>query len=107
MTNPDFIVVTTTHEAEEPARDLAARVVRERLAACAQVYPVDSVYWWDGDVRAEPEYRIDFKTRADLADRLTAYVEQHHSYETPEVVAVPVTGGSAAYLDWVATETAR
>lgn len=101
-----FVVVTTTHESEERARALAAAVVRERLAACAQVYPVRSVYWWDGEVQDAGEWRIDLKTRAELVDRLGAFVSGRHSYETPELVAVPVTGGSADYLAWVAEETA-
>lgn len=105
MTNRDFIVVTTTHDAEDKARALAAAVVRERLAACAQVYPINSVYWWDGDVQAEPEWRIDFKTRADLADRLAAFIGEQHSYDTPEIIGVPVVTGSTAYLDWVNSET--
>ncbi|WP_316521936.1 divalent-cation tolerance protein CutA [Kitasatospora brasiliensis] len=99
------VVVTTTHESEEQARALASAVVRERLAACAQVYPVRSVYWWDGEVRDAEEWRIDLKTRAELADRLGAFVAERHSYETPEVIVVPVAGGSADYLAWVAGET--
>ncbi|WP_035846617.1 divalent-cation tolerance protein CutA [Kitasatospora azatica] len=106
MTNRDFLVVTTTHEGEEQARALATAVVGERLAACAQVYPVNSVYWWDGEVQAAPEWRIDFKTRAELADRLAAFIGEQHSYQTPEVIAVPVVTGSTAYLDWINAETA-
>ncbi|MBD0669661.1 divalent-cation tolerance protein CutA [Kitasatospora sp. NPDC091335] len=101
-----LVVVTTTHESEEPARALASAVVRERLAACAQVYPVRSVYWWDGEVRDAEEWRIDFKTRAELADRLGEFVAGRHSYETPELIAVPVVAGSPGYLAWVAEETA-
>ncbi|GLW73370.1 divalent-cation tolerance protein CutA [Kitasatospora phosalacinea] len=105
MTNREFLVVTTTHDDEGAARELAAAAVRERLAACAQVYPVRSVYWWDGEVRDGAEWRVDLKTRAALADRLTAFLVERHSYDTPEVVGVPVAAGSAAYLDWIATET--
>ncbi|MEU6973308.1 divalent-cation tolerance protein CutA [Kitasatospora aureofaciens] len=101
-----FVVVTTTHESEEQARDLAAAVVRERLAACAQVYPVRSVYWWEGEVQDAEEWRIDLKTRAELADRLAGFVVARHPYETPEVIAVPVVSGSPGYLRWVAGETA-
>ncbi|MFF2044966.1 divalent-cation tolerance protein CutA [Kitasatospora sp. NPDC058170] len=106
MKNSDLTVVTTTHEDEAKARALAAAVVRERLAACAQVHQVRSVYWWDGEVRDAAEWRIDFKTRAGLFDRLAAFVAERHEYETPELIAVPVTAGSADYLGWVATETA-
>ncbi|MFE6049282.1 divalent-cation tolerance protein CutA [Kitasatospora sp. NPDC056446] len=107
MTNRDFLVVTTTHDDEAKARALASALVRDRLAACAQVYPVRSVYWWDGEVQDSAEWRIDLKTRADLADRLSARITELHSYDTPEVVAVPVATGSTAYLDWVDAETLR
>ncbi|MEV4560503.1 divalent-cation tolerance protein CutA [Kitasatospora sp. NPDC049285] len=101
------LVVTTTHDAEDKARALAAAVVGERLAACAQVYPIRSVYRWEGEVQDAAEWRTDFKTRADLGDRLTAYIRAHHDYDTPEVIAVPVVAGSDAYLGWVAAETAE
>lgn len=107
MTNRDFIVVTTTHDAEDKARALAVAVVRERLAACAQVYPISSVYWWDEDVQSENEWRIDFKTRADLADPLAKFINDKHDYDTPEVVGVPVVTGSTAYLEWVKAETVQ
>ncbi|WP_411102861.1 divalent-cation tolerance protein CutA [Streptomyces sp. cmx-4-9] len=107
MTTHDCIVVTTTHDAEDQARGLAAAVVRERLAACAQVYRVGSVYWWEGEVREADEWRIDFKTRAELAAPLEAFITEHHGYDTPEVVGVPLVTGSAPYLDWVRAETAR
>ncbi|MEV7927224.1 divalent-cation tolerance protein CutA [Kitasatospora sp. NPDC088779] len=105
MTTGDFVVVTTTHDDETKARELASAVIRDRLAACAQVYRVQSVYWWDGRVQDSAEWRIDFKSRANLADRLSARIVELHSYDTPEVVGVPVITGSAAYLDWVAAET--
>jgi periplasmic divalent cation tolerance protein len=107
MTNRDFIVVTTTHDDEAKARELAAKVVGERLAACAQVYAIGSVYRWEGEVRSGDEWRIDFKTRADLADRLAAFIGEHHGYDTPEIIGVPVVTGSADYLDWIDTETAN
>ncbi|MFE5582427.1 divalent-cation tolerance protein CutA [Kitasatospora sp. NPDC056531] len=105
MTNRDFIVVTTTHDDETKARNLAAAVVRDRLAACAQVYRIQSVYWWDGEVQDAAEWRVDFKTRADLSDRLAARITELHDYDTPEVVGIPVSTGSNAYLDWVNAET--
>jgi periplasmic divalent cation tolerance protein len=107
MTNHDFIVVTTTCDAEDGARALATAVVGERLAACAQIYPIGSVYRWDAEVRTASEWRIDFKTRADLADRLASFITERHTYDTPEIIGVPVVTGSTAYLDWVTTETAR
>ncbi|KJY27299.1 divalent-cation tolerance protein CutA [Streptomyces sp. NRRL S-495] len=107
MNDSELLVVTTTHDEEAKARTLAADVVRARLAACAQVYRIQSVYWWDGEVQDAAEWRIDFKTRAELADALVKFIGERHDYDTPEVVAVPVVAGSAAYLDWVRAETAQ
>ncbi|MEV7021572.1 divalent-cation tolerance protein CutA [Kitasatospora sp. NPDC093558] len=104
-TGAGFVVVTTTHETEDQARALASAAVRERLAACAQVYPVRSVYWWEGEVQDAEEWRIDLKTTAGLADRLGAFLAERHTYETPEVIAVPVVAGSPGYLAWVTAET--
>ncbi|TWF82835.1 divalent-cation tolerance protein CutA [Kitasatospora viridis] len=104
-TNADLVVVTTTHEDEPKARALARQVVEARLAACAQVYPVRSVYWWEGEVQEAGEWRIDFKTRADLAGPLTGFIGERHGYEVPEVIAVPVVAGAPGYLEWVREET--
>ncbi|WP_406114249.1 divalent-cation tolerance protein CutA [Kitasatospora purpeofusca] len=105
--NGGLLVVTTTHDDEAKARALAADVVRARLAACAQVYRIQSVYWWDGEVQDAAEWRTDFKTRAELADALVEFIGERHEYDTPEVIAVPVVAGSAAYLEWVRAETAQ
>ncbi|MFJ8041731.1 divalent-cation tolerance protein CutA [Kitasatospora sp. NPDC096147] len=101
----DYLVVTTTHESEQQARELAGAVVRERLAACAQVYPVRSVYWWEGEVQDAEEWRVDLKTRSGLARELREFVAARHAYDTPELIAVPVVDGSPAYLAWLAAET--
>jgi periplasmic divalent cation tolerance protein len=105
MTTFDYLVVTTTTDSEAAARVLAETVVRERLAACAQVYVISSVYWWEGEVQSSPEWRVDFKTRAELWDRLVEFIASNHSYDTPEIIGAPVVMGSAAYLSWVAAET--
>ncbi|MFC0602019.1 divalent-cation tolerance protein CutA [Streptomyces palmae] len=104
-THEQAMVVTTTHESEDKARALAAEAVNARLAACAQVYPIASVYRWQGKVEQASEWRVDFKTDVSLADDLTTFVIDRHDYETPEVIAVPITAGSAAYLDWVRSQT--
>jgi periplasmic divalent cation tolerance protein len=103
--NAEHVVLSTTAESAANAADLARAVVAERLAACAQITQIRSLYWWEGSVQDAPEWRVDFKTRADLAERLTRFVEARHGYDTPEVVVTPVLGGSAGYLAWVDQET--
>jgi periplasmic divalent cation tolerance protein len=71
------------------------------LAACVQIQAIRSVYKWKGEVCAEPEFLLMIKT----AERQYASLEQHikanHSYETPEIVKLPITGGSREYLAWI------
>ncbi|MFD8598573.1 divalent-cation tolerance protein CutA [Kitasatospora sp. NPDC059646] len=103
---PQHLVVTTTHEDEDAARALATTLVRERLAACAQVHPVRSVYWWGGVLQDAAEWRIDLKTGAARAQRLVDRIVELHPYDTPEVIAVPITAGAPGYLAWLTAETA-
>ncbi|MFJ2738672.1 divalent-cation tolerance protein CutA [Streptomyces sp. NPDC087440] len=108
MTTPNsapYAILTTTTDSEAAADELADRVIGERLAACAQVYAVRSVYRWEGRVERAREWRIDFKTRGELVPELAALVGELHDYDTPEIVAVPVVAGSPAYLEWVGEQT--
>lgn len=100
------MTVTTTTDNPDEAQRLSATAVEARLAACGQVSaPITSTYWWDGKVETSSEYRIDFKTRAELAGTLTAHIVAAHSYDTPEVIITPIQGGNPAYLAWITAET--
>lgn len=108
-TGPDrqaVVVLVTTTDSAEAAQRLADGLVRERLAACAQVDgPVRSTYRWAGEARTDTEWRCSAKTTADLADAATSWLLEHHGDDLPEVVALPVIGGSHDYLAWVAEQT--
>lgn len=100
-------VLTTTGSREEADR-LATSAVEQRLAACGQVFgPVTSHYWWHDAIETADEWQCVFKTTAARCDELTAHLRAHHSYETPEIIASPIVGGSLDYLSWIAQETAR
>lgn len=100
-----YLQVSTTIDSKQKAQHLARLVVRERLAACAQVSgPIDSVYWWEGAVESEPEWVCSMKTTDGLFDALAALVTEHHDYDTPEIIATPITA-NRAYLEWIAEET--
>jgi periplasmic divalent cation tolerance protein len=89
------------------AESLARTLVGERLAACVNVLPnIVSIYRWDGQVQQDSEFLLLIKTRAELCDRLSSRVVELHPYDVPEAVALPIVGGSPAYLEWVATEAA-
>ena len=97
------ILVTTGSEAE--AELLAEALVGERLAACVQLSPIRSRYIWKGAVQRDDEILLLIKTKAALFEAVRARVRELHSYETPEIVMLPVTAGDADYLAWIAAET--
>ncbi|WP_236789971.1 divalent-cation tolerance protein CutA [Amycolatopsis sp. GM8] len=102
----DHIIVTTTTDSEDAARNLAAQAVADKLGACAQIVgPITSVYSWEGRVRIDSEWRVEVKTAADRVPDLVALLKSVHSYDVPEIIAVPIEGGSAEYLDWLVAET--
>jgi periplasmic divalent cation tolerance protein len=103
----EHLMLITTTDSREAADRLAAGVIDARLAACAQIDgPISSVYWWEGKATSEEEWRVLFKTSAERYEELEAHIKAHHDYDVPEIVATPLTRGSAEYLGWVTEETA-
>ncbi len=102
----DFIQVSTTTETKQAAQEIAAALVEQRLAACVQVSgPVESVYRWQDKVQQSQEWLCTAKTRASLFPQVEAVIRELHTYECPEIVAVPIADGSAAYLTWLGEQT--
>lgn len=102
----DVRVVLITAPDASAAEKLARALVEERLAACVNVVPgVRSFYWWEGNVQDDTELLLVAKTRVERVGALAARVDELHPYDLAEVLELPATGGSDAYLDWVRTET--
>jgi periplasmic divalent cation tolerance protein len=96
------IVVLITAANREEAGTLAETLVLKRLAACVQVMPeMQSVYRWQGKVESANEILVIAKTINSKFEELEKEVKALHSYETPEIVALPITAGSRPYLDWL------
>jgi periplasmic divalent cation tolerance protein len=108
MSNPtDALVVLVTTPTAEKAAEIARAVVDERLAACGNVVPgLRSIYRWQGQVQDDAEVLLLLKTTGARFEALRDRVLALHPYEVPEVIAVRVEAGSAAYLAWIAGETA-
>jgi periplasmic divalent cation tolerance protein len=88
------------------ARQVGTALVEKQLAACVNLIPgVESIFRWDGKLSMEAEVLAIFKTTVARLPELERELLVQHPYDVPEVLAVPVTGGSEAYLKWVATET--
>lgn len=95
-------VFITTADGEEAGR-LAELLVEKRLAACVQILPeMESVYRWQGRTERQREFLLIAKTTSANFGDLEREVRAVHSYETPEIVAVPISAGSPAYLQWLA-----
>jgi periplasmic divalent cation tolerance protein len=98
----DVIVVFMTAGSVGEARRIADHLVETRSAACVQILPeIESVYRWNGEVQREKEVLVLAKTTAEKFAELEKSVRSMHSYETPEILAVPVVAGSSPYLDWL------
>jgi periplasmic divalent cation tolerance protein len=102
MIAPGCCQVTTTLPDADVARRVAATLVEERWAACAQVVgPVASTYWWEGKVERATEWYCHLKTTLARVPGLAARLRELHPYETPEIVALPIVDGDAGYLRWI------
>jgi len=102
----EYLQVQTTTDSRAEAMELSRAAVESRLAACAQVAgPVASMYWWDGGLERTEEWLVLLKLPADRYDELAAFITERHSYDEPEIVALPIVMGSAAYLTWMREET--
>ena len=96
-----YAVVLTTVASEDQAGDLARSLVDAHLAACVQIQSIRSVYRWKGETCAEAEFLLLIKTAADKYAAIEQHIKANHPYETPEIVQVRVTAGSAEYLRWI------
>ena len=102
MKGTDRIIVLITAGSEEEAHKIARLLVSEKKAACANIVPgVDSIFRWKGKIDSARESLLLVKTRASLLSKIVSLVKDVHSYEVPEIIALPITGGSEESLKWL------
>ena len=101
--NPiNSIVVLITAGSEEEAHKIARLLVNEKKAACVNIVPeVDSLFWWKGKIDSARESLLLVKTKASLLPEVISLVKETHGYEVPEIIALPIMGGSEDYLKWL------
>jgi len=95
------VVVLTTTEKREDAVSLASLLVENRLAACVNLFPVESFYRWEGEVQRSTEYKLIIKTAEEKWTKLQSFLHEHHPYSVPEMTKVN-TEMSESYLAWLA-----
>lgn len=98
----DAVIALTSIDSEEKASVLARTLVDRKLAACVHIFPKGkSVYIWEGKHCEEAEFQLIIKTNADMVEALKKAIPALHSYEVPELLILPVSSGSDAYLNWL------
>jgi periplasmic divalent cation tolerance protein len=102
------VLILVTAGARDDAERLGEALVVEHLAGCCSVVPiVHSFYYWDGQLQREHEALLIVKTLESSAGAVQEFVRSHHEYELPEIIQVPIEGGSSAYLSWLEKQVTR
>jgi periplasmic divalent cation tolerance protein len=103
----DYIVISMTAANRDEAQRIGTALVEEKLVACANIVgDVHSVYWWQGKIESAAEVMVLFKTRAELFPAVTERIRELHSYQVPEIIALPIVAGTEEYLSWISGSTA-
>lgn len=98
----EALVVITTTETRQDAERLAHLLVERELAACVQILPqITSVYRWQGKVEQADEFLLFIKSTREAYPELETAIRENHTYQTPEIIALPVEAGSDGYLNWL------
>jgi len=98
-----FVYITAPNKRE--ARKIAEVLVSEKLAACCNIFKIDSVYWWKGKIGRSGEYGIFVKTKKSLVEKIIKRVKEIHSYSVPCVVSFDICKGSKDFLKWIEKST--
>ena len=98
-----IVLVTTASETE--ARKIANHLVDIQLAACVALTPIQSIYRWQGTIHSDAEYQLAIKTDLALFEQIAAQITQQHSYDLPEIIAVPIVKSTEAYGQWIEEQT--
>ena len=101
-----YIVVFVTAKDAKQAQKIAAGLIRGRLAACVNVVKdIKSIFWWEGSVDQSDEALLIIKSRKTLLKKIIRKVKELHSYQLPEIIALPIIDGSKDYLKWIGEST--
>ncbi len=100
-----YMLVFCTCENQPQGMQIGEALVRERLAACVNILPpIQSIYRWEGNIETAEEVLLLIKTTRDRFPALRDRIQQLHSYDTPEIIAIPITDGSEKYLAWLGAQ---
>jgi len=102
MEESNYIVLFMTTGTGEEAQGIAELLLNQRKVACVNIVPrVDSRFWWEDKLDSAQENLLIAKTKASLLPEIVTLVKKMHSYEVPEIIALPIVGGNQDYLEWI------
>ncbi len=101
LNSTGYSVVLVTAASQAEATAIATILIEEKLAACVNMFPVQSIYQWQGRIQQESEFQLIIKTNLAKFSELSSRIQEIHSYEVPEIIALPIVSGSESYLAWL------
>ena len=101
----EYCIITTACNKKEIADKITKHLLTNRLAACCQVFPIQSSYWWEDEIVEEMEYFIQIKTKKSLFETVKEEIIKVHDYDVCEVASYDITNGSEQFLNWIDYET--
>jgi len=105
MAEPTHVVLLTTASSDEEAHKIAKALLKQRKVACVSIVPgVSSLFWWQDKLDSARESLLIAKTKASLLKQTVALIKEIHSYEVPEIIALPIVWGNQDYLEWIDKE---
>ena len=105
MEEPDYIALFITTATADEAKRISSVLLNQRKVACVNIVPrVSSFFWWQGRLDSAQESLLIIKTKASLLDEVVRLVKEVHSYDIPEIIALPIVGGNQDYLEWISKE---
>jgi len=103
--NTELVVLFITTATAEEAGRISEVLLNERKAACVNIVPkVSSLFWWQDKIESAEENLLIVKTKAPLLNEVVRLIIENHSYEVPQVIALPIVGGNQDYLEWIDKE---
>ena len=100
-----MIIIYTTTKTQKDAKLISKKLLEKKLIACANIFPIESMYLWDNKINEENEYAVILKTRNELFEKVKNELKLIHKYETPAIISWNVDKADQKYVDWIKTET--
>lgn len=96
-----YVIILTTFPNEKEAEGITRKLLEEKLITCSNRFPCTSLYWWKDEIEKANEIYALLKTRAERIPEVKTYIKQHHPYDVPQIVIIPLKGGSQEYLTYL------